>query len=359
LDIPADDVDLARDRALVERFQAGDRAAFDELYQRYRHRLLRYCLKRVGDRETADEIAQEAFTRALKAMPTFAGERRFYPWVTVIASRLCIDHYRQTARLQATGTLDAQFVDGDHEAVDAAIDSELVTKAMGRLLHRHRDVLRLREIDGLSYQQIADQYGINSRTVDALLFRARKALRREFAAVGGCLATVPFLRRLPHVFVRIRDRTATLVTLSPGTAAAAATAAVATAALTFAPTAGVRTPPANPPAGRPVTATTVIPSTSGAFSPGSADPAASSTPQHTTAGDSPPSPASTVLPASGPGPLVPGLLGAGGTVTLPGLQALIPSALNPVLPPAPTVPVPAAGPISQTLTTVQQQLGGH
>ena len=65
----ADDVDLNRDRLLVERFQAGDREAFDDLYLRYFERLRRFCQRRVGDAHEAEEVAQEAFVRALRAMP--------------------------------------------------------------------------------------------------------------------------------------------------------------------------------------------------------------------------------------------------------------------------------------------------
>src|SRR5438094_74408 len=70
-----EDIDLAADRELVERWQAGEHAAFDDLYRRYYTRLRSYCQRRVGDRDTAEEIAQEAFVKALQALPTFSGER--------------------------------------------------------------------------------------------------------------------------------------------------------------------------------------------------------------------------------------------------------------------------------------------
>ena len=78
-------VDLDRDRLLVLRHQGGERHAFDELYRRYHRRLVAYCQRRVGDEHVAEELAQEAFVRALRALPTFGGERRFYPWLAVIA----------------------------------------------------------------------------------------------------------------------------------------------------------------------------------------------------------------------------------------------------------------------------------
>lgn len=180
-----DDVDLVRDRALVERFQEGDPAAFETLYRRYFARLARFCQKRVGDPHEAEEIAQEAFTRALRALPTFEGERRFYPWMTVIAGRLCVDSHRRRGRSEPSSQVDLGVIEGGQEKIVDAVDIEILRTAMGSLAPRHREVLDLREQQGWSYQQIADHYGVSLGTVEALLFRARKALKREFMAVVG------------------------------------------------------------------------------------------------------------------------------------------------------------------------------
>ena len=191
-----DDVDLVRDRALVERFQEGDAAAFETLYRRYFARLARFCQKRVGDPYEAEEIAQEAFTRALRALPTFEGERRFYPWVTVIAGRLCVDHHRRVGRSQPSASVDLGVIDGGQEQIVDAVDVEILATALGRIAPRHRDVLDLREHHGWSYQRIAEHYDVSQGTVEALLFRARKALRREFTAIlggDGHWAVVPVL----------------------------------------------------------------------------------------------------------------------------------------------------------------------
>ncbi len=180
-----DDVDLVRDRALVERFQLGDSAAFETLYRRYFGRLVRFCQKRVGDPLEAEEIAQEAFTRALRAMPSFEGDRRFYPWMTVIAGRLCVDAHRRRGRSEPSPVIDLGVIDGGQERIVDAVDVEILSEALGRLATRHREVLDLREQQGWSYQQIADQYGVSLGTIEALLFRARKALKREFLAAVG------------------------------------------------------------------------------------------------------------------------------------------------------------------------------
>ena len=180
-----DDVDLQRDRRLVERFQEGDHTAFDTLYRRYFARLQRFCLKRVGDPYEAEEIAQEAFTRALRALPDLAGERRFYPWMTVIAGRLCVDHHRRRGRSEPTAIVELGSVDGGQDAIVEQADFALLGRALQRLAPRHREVLGFREEKGWTYQQIAEHYEVPVGTVEALLFRARKALKREFLAIAG------------------------------------------------------------------------------------------------------------------------------------------------------------------------------
>lgn len=183
--VRADDVDLLRDRALVERFQAGDDEGFEDLYRRYFPRLRRFCLKRLGDPYDAEEVAQEAFARALRAMPQLQGERRFYPWLTVIAGRLCVDALRRAGRTEPSAEVDLGVIDGGQEAIVDASDLTLLAEAMDRLSPRHREVLRLREHEGWTYHQIAAHLGCTQGTVEALLFRARRALRKEFHAVAG------------------------------------------------------------------------------------------------------------------------------------------------------------------------------
>lgn len=169
----------------MERFQEGDDTAFETLYRRYFARLQRFCLKRVGDPHEAEEIAQEAFTRAYRALPDLAGERRFYPWMTVIAGRLCVDHHRRRGRTEPTAVVELGVVEGGQEAIVEQADFALLSTALDRLAPRHREVLEMREHRGLSYQQIADHYEVPLGTVEALIFRARKALKREFLAVAG------------------------------------------------------------------------------------------------------------------------------------------------------------------------------
>jgi RNA polymerase sigma-70 factor (ECF subfamily) len=181
----ADDVDLGRDRDLVQRFQNGDPSAFDELYRRYFDRLHRFCQRHTGDVHEAEEIAQEAFVKALRSMDTLTGERRFYPWMTVIAKRLTIDRHRKLSRLELTDEPDLGSVEPDVEHLFAAVDAGHVREALAAVGPRHREVLLLREAEGLSYAEIGHQLEVPVTTVEALLHRARKALRREYATVAG------------------------------------------------------------------------------------------------------------------------------------------------------------------------------
>jgi RNA polymerase sigma-70 factor (ECF subfamily) len=181
----ADDVDIARDRELVDRFQTGQVDAFEDLYARYYERLRRLCIRRVGDAHEAEEIAQEAFARAYVAFPNLGGPRHAYAWLSVVASRLCVDTHRRRARTQPAYEVERVEVAVDDDPLEAEVDLGHLRHALERLTPRHRDVLNLRETQGWSYQRIADHYGASLGTVEALLFRARHALRREFSAVAG------------------------------------------------------------------------------------------------------------------------------------------------------------------------------
>ncbi len=239
-----DDVDLVRDRVLVEQAQAGDCTAFDDLYQRYYQRLYRFCLRRLRDTHEAEDVAQEAFARAWRALPNFAGARRFYPWLSVIASHLCTDVQRRRRRSTPVAELHQQNVasteDGGEELVLAAVESEMVARAFGQLSDRHQRILSLREGSGWSYQRIADHEGVGITAVETLLWRARQALKREFATITGndgkaagvvggllSLATLHRFLRLPATAAR---RLAHIGTWAPATTAAATAATTAAAA---------------------------------------------------------------------------------------------------------------------------------
>lgn len=264
--LAVDDVDIGRDRDLVEAAQAGDPTAFAELYTRYFNRLVRFAAKRVGDTHEAEEIAQEAFARAYRALPEFGGERRFYPWMTVIAGRLCIDAVRRRGRLQVGDVIDEAILEAGFDRLDRQGDIDKVNVAMLRLTERHREVLELREREGWSYQHIAEHLDVSLGTVEALLWRARRALRREFTSLGAAVLCLPGVRRLvarhptqPSAVLAVVGSVGTAVALSLGTwggipAAAAATAPRPAAPAVHVVSTGAGAPPtaaAAPPVGAP------------------------------------------------------------------------------------------------------------
>ena len=204
-----DDLELSRDRPLVERVQLGDEEAFAELYRRYHDSLYRYCLYRLGEAHEAQDVVQEAFTRAWVNASRLHGDLKFYPWLRTIAGNLCTDIGRRRARVHPAATVDPGLTDGGQERIVDLVDVALLKQAMSRLPDRHREVLELREADGLSYEQLADRTGTSVGTVESLLWRARQGLKRQFNAVSGesALAGLPvvgwLLRRAHAAHARL------------------------------------------------------------------------------------------------------------------------------------------------------------
>jgi RNA polymerase sigma-70 factor (ECF subfamily) len=207
-----DQIDIDADRELVERFQLGDETAFAELYSRHYRRVYRSCLRCLGDRATAEDAAQEAFAKALRALPALNGERRFYPWLSVIAKRVCVDVHRHRARSQPAEGIDLGATTEGEQAFERSMEATAVQDALARLTRRHRDVLQLREYEGWSYRRIAAHYGVRLAAVETLLWRARRALYRELTAAGydrRALVGLPVVgwayRRMASIRARIEE----------------------------------------------------------------------------------------------------------------------------------------------------------
>ncbi|MDA8183516.1 MAG: sigma-70 family RNA polymerase sigma factor [Actinomycetota bacterium] len=199
---------------LVERCQMGDSAAFEELYRHYYSRLYRFCFKRLGDPHEAEDVAQEAFAKAWRAIATLGGERRFYPWISVIAGRMCIDVGRRSARSKPVSPDDfGSFSDRGslpEEIAASRAGEQAIWQAVGRLPERPREALALRAHEDWSYERIATYYGISMANVKTLLWRARSHLREELAGVAGVdgrwgvlpgavLALARLARRVPGI----------------------------------------------------------------------------------------------------------------------------------------------------------------
>ena len=173
------------DGVLIRRAQAGDAEAFGRLVERYMRRAYYSALSLVGSREDALDLSQEAFVRAFRARQTLDPERPFYAWLYQILRRLCFNFVRdrrtRLRNLEAAGSWLAAEAAG-RQAVDPARALERdeerrrVGAAIERLPAREREVLALKEFEGLTYREIASLVGIPIGTVMSRLYSARQRL---------------------------------------------------------------------------------------------------------------------------------------------------------------------------------------
>ena len=247
-----DDLAIAQDAALVRSHWAGDPSAFAALYSRHYPRVLRTVRRRVHDRAEAEDLAQETFTQALAGLDRLRRPERFYPWLAAIARHMVARHHRVSARLCVIADVDTgRLSDAPESELLRRVDADNLNAALNRVRVRHREILSMREDEGLSYEEIAARLGTPASTVPPLLFRARQSLRREYLAI-----TEPRLALWPLALLAVRRAKMRLLY---GTNALPATAASSTATVAFvaagmgalllplnpAPFAGARIPPAD------------------------------------------------------------------------------------------------------------------
>ena len=168
--------------------QAGDHAAFDLLFLRYRHKIQSLVSRYVPAPEDVDDVAQEAFIKAYRALPRFRGESAFYTWLYRIAVNTAKNYLASRRRRPIKVELDADDADlGDvADALEDGDDPEgalrqdqlrdAVAAAMAALPEDLRSALTLREFDGLSYAEIAEIMECPVGTVRSRIFRAREAI---------------------------------------------------------------------------------------------------------------------------------------------------------------------------------------
>jgi RNA polymerase sigma factor (sigma-70 family) len=213
----------ASDEVLVAAVRAGDDTAFEELYRRYRRRISSFLNRFVHDEGRAEDLAQEAFMSALRRLRATDSEINFKPWIYEIARNGAIDHHRRASRAEEIS------MDADHGLRPAdqlrlvgsvAPESALFTKdtldrlrrAFAELSESHERILVLRELEGLSYREIAERMDLSRPAVESTLFRARRRLEYEFAeddAGRRCAAMRVVLARLAEgVDVRGEERRA-------------------------------------------------------------------------------------------------------------------------------------------------------
>ena len=176
------------DQQLVERVQRGDKRAFDLLVLKYQHKILGLIVRFVHDTHEAQDVAQEAFIKAYRALGNFRGDSQFYTWLYRIAINTAKNYLVARGRRPPESDIsaeDAEFMDGDHDLKDIESPERLmlrdeieatVHRAIAALPEDLRTALTLREFDGLSYEDIAAVMQCPVGTVRSRIFRAREAV---------------------------------------------------------------------------------------------------------------------------------------------------------------------------------------
>ena len=179
------------DKELVKRVQKGDKGAFDLLVLKYEQKIVNLVMRYVRDPEQALDITQEAFIKAYRALPRFRGDSAFYTWLYRIAVNTAKNYLAAQRRRPMDIELDMQDPDqyGLHAKLKETDDPEGVTlsrelqetleRAIDALPDDLRTAIILRELDGMSYEEIAQTMDCPEGTVRSRIFRARDAIGKK------------------------------------------------------------------------------------------------------------------------------------------------------------------------------------
>ncbi|NIR32349.1 MAG: RNA polymerase sigma factor RpoE [Gammaproteobacteria bacterium] len=179
------------DQALVERTQRGEKEAFDLLVLKYQHKLIKLISRYIRDPSEVLDVAQESFLKAYRALPNFRGDSAFYTWLYRIAINTAKNHLVSQGRRPTEGDLnpeDAEQYDMSPELKDSATPERLmlkdeiertVVRAIDELPADLKTAITLRELEGLSYEEIADAMDCPIGTVRSRIFRAREAINKR------------------------------------------------------------------------------------------------------------------------------------------------------------------------------------
>lgn len=179
------------DQQLVERVQQGDKSAFDLLVRKYQHRVIKLISRYVYDRSEVEDIAQESFIKAYRAIKNFRGDSAFYTWLYRISINTAKNFLTSQSRKPRSfdiegegvenieGNENLHEVDSPERKALAAEIGQTVNRVVAGLAEDLREAITLREIDGLSYEEIAKVMDCPIGTVRSRIFRAREALDAE------------------------------------------------------------------------------------------------------------------------------------------------------------------------------------
>ena len=179
------------DQALVERVQRGDKKAFDVLVRKYQHKIVKLVSRYVHDHGEALDVAQEAFLKAYRALGSFRGESAFYTWLYRIAINTAKNYLVAQGRRPPEGDIDAhdaeqyegetslkEYDTPERLALKDEIE-ETVFPAIEELPEDLRMAITLRELEGMSYEEIAQAMACPVGTVRSRIFRAREAINNK------------------------------------------------------------------------------------------------------------------------------------------------------------------------------------
>jgi RNA polymerase sigma-70 factor (ECF subfamily) len=179
------------DQTLVQRVQSGDRRAFDLLVRKYQNKVISVISRYIHDWSECQDVAQDAFMRAYRALGSFRGESAFYTWLYRIAINTAKNHLVAQGRRPPASDLDSEDATGLESAGrlrdGATPERELVRQEVEQTVFRTieslpeelRLAITLREVDGLSYEEIAEAMSCPIGTVRSRIFRARDAIDRN------------------------------------------------------------------------------------------------------------------------------------------------------------------------------------
>lgn len=179
------------DSELVKRVQQGDKAAFDVLVLKYQQKVINLVSRFVSDHSECHDVAQEAFIKAYRALGKFRGDSQFYTWLYRIAANTAKNHLASRSRKSPTYSVDVD--DAEHFTGESGLKDytnpenlllteeikQTVFKAIENLPEDLKSAITLREIEGLSYEDIADVMDCPIGTVRSRIFRARDAIDKE------------------------------------------------------------------------------------------------------------------------------------------------------------------------------------
>ena len=199
----------ADDQALVEATRRGDRQAFRLLMQRYQRKVYSIAYGFLRNQEDALDVVQESFIKVHRYLHNFDGNSSFYTWLYRIVSNLCIDHIRKNRRHKELEFDDGLRHDGGAEEGEASAFVppsslgdpanllqrreilEAVQDGLQHLSDKHRAVIIMRELQGMSYEEMAREMGCSKGTIMSRLFHARRNMQRLLTERLGYVPTGP------------------------------------------------------------------------------------------------------------------------------------------------------------------------